>query len=104
MDITGTPEISEDAFRSIAIKLIGGEAAEKKVLIRIPPSVDRYFRHANLYRMVEVDVVHPVPRNGKVDAAKVKAAIKGAHYEAKVPAIASWSMLKAARATRCAPR
>ncbi|MCA8910367.1 MAG: FHA domain-containing protein [Planctomycetes bacterium] len=82
MDITGTEEISEDAFRSIAIKLIGGEAAEKKVLIRIPPSVDRYFRHANLYRMVDVDVVHPMPGNGKVDAAKVKANIKGAKYEA----------------------
>jgi hypothetical protein len=96
MDITGTPEISEDAFRSIAIKLIGGEAAEKKVLIRIPPSVDRYFRHANLYRMVEVDVVHPVPRNGKGDAAKVKAAIKGAQYQAKVPAIAKADMTERA--------
>ncbi|MCB9894548.1 MAG: FHA domain-containing protein [Planctomycetes bacterium] len=82
MDITGTLEISEDAFRSIAIKLIGGEAAEKKVLIRIPPSVDRYFRHANLYRMVEVDVVQPLAGNGRVDAAKVKANIKGSKYEA----------------------
>lgn len=82
MDITGTAEISEDAFRSIAIKLIGGEAADKKVRIRIPPSVDRYFRHANLYRMVSVDVVHDIPRNGKTDAAKVKANIKGAKYEA----------------------
>lgn len=87
MDITGTAEISEDAFRSIALKLIGGEAAEKKVLIRIPPSVDRYFRHANLYRMVEVDVVHPLPANGKVDAAKVKANIQGGKYAAaKAPA------------------
>lgn len=82
MDITGTPEISEDAFRSIAIKLIGGEAADKKVRIRIPPSVDRYFRHANLYRMVTVDVVHDVPRNGKIDAAKVKANIDGGKFEA----------------------
>ena len=82
MDITGTPEISEDAFRSIAIKLIGGEAAEKKVLIRIPPSVDRYFRHANLYRMVTVDVVEDLPGNGKLDAAKVKANIDGGRYEA----------------------
>ena len=82
MDITGTAEISEDAFRSIAIKLIGGEAEEKKVLIRIPPSVDRYFRHANLYRMVDVDVVHPMPTNGKVDASQVAANIKGAKYEA----------------------
>ncbi|MCB9936502.1 MAG: FHA domain-containing protein [Planctomycetes bacterium] len=87
MDITGTAEISEDAFRSIAIKLIGGEAEEKKVLIRIPPSVDRYFRHANLYRMVEVDVVHPVPANGKADAAKVKADILAGKYAAvKAPA------------------
>lgn len=86
MDITGTAEISEDAFRSIALKLIGGEAAEKKVLIRIPPSVDRYFRHANLYRMVEVDVVHPLPGNGKADAAKVKANIQGGKYApAKAP-------------------
>ena len=82
LDITGTAEISEDAFRSIAIKLIGGEASEKKVLIRIPQSVDRYFRHANLYRMVEVDVVQPLAGNGKVDAAKVKANITGAKYEA----------------------
>ncbi|MCZ7605224.1 MAG: FHA domain-containing protein [Planctomycetota bacterium] len=87
MDITGTAEISEDAFRSIALKLIGGEAEDKKVLIRIPPSVDRYFRHANLYRMVEVDVVHPLPANGKVDAAKVKADIQGGKYAvAKAPA------------------
>jgi hypothetical protein len=86
MDITGTPEISEDAFRSIAIKLIGGEAAEKKVLIRIPPSVDRYFRHANLYRMVEVDVVHPLPRNGKADANRVKAAIKAGKFDTGKPA------------------
>lgn len=87
MDITGTPEISEDAFRSIAIKLIGGEASEKKVLIRIPPSVDRYFRHANLYRMVEVDVVHPMPRNGKADAAKVKASIKAGKFETAKPKV-----------------
>lgn len=82
MDITGTEEISEDAFRSIAIKLIGGEAAEKKVRIRIPSSVDRYFRHANLYRMVTVDVVQDLPRNGKLDAAKVKANIDGGKFEA----------------------
>ena len=82
MDITGTPEISEDAFRSIAIKLIGGEASDKKVRIRIPPSVDRYFRHANLYRMVTVDVVEDLPRNGRLDAAKVKANIQGGKYEA----------------------
>jgi hypothetical protein len=99
MDITGTPEISEDAFRSIAIKLIGGEASEKKVLIRIPPSVDRYFRHANLYRMVEVDVVHPIARNGKVDAAKVKANIKAAKYEAaKAPTLAKVDMTERAPA------
>lgn len=81
MDITGTSEISEDAFRSIAIKLIGGEAADKKVLIRIPPSVDRYFRHANLYRMVDVDVVWNIPRNGKPDAGAVKANIEGGKYD-----------------------
>ncbi|MBZ0136240.1 MAG: FHA domain-containing protein [Planctomycetes bacterium] len=81
MDITGTAEISEDAFRSIAIKLIGGEASDKKVLIRIPPSVDRYFRHANLYRMVTVDVIHDIPRNGKVDPAKIKANIAAGKYD-----------------------
>lgn len=83
VDITGTAEISEDAFRSIAIKLIGGEAAEKKMLIRIPPSVDRYFRHANLYRMVDIDVVTPLPANGKADPAAIKAAIKAGRFEAK---------------------
>ncbi len=83
VDITGTPEISEDAFRSIAIKLIGGEAAEKKMRIRIPPSVDRYFRHANLYRMVEIDVVRPVPPNGRMDAATVKANIGAGRYDVK---------------------
>lgn len=81
MDITGTAEISEDAFRSIAIKLIGGEATDKKVLIRIPPSVDRFFRHANLYRMVDVDVVWNIPRNGKPDPAEVKANIEAGKYD-----------------------
>jgi hypothetical protein len=85
MDITGTPEISEDAFRSIAIKLIGGEASDKKVLIRIPPSVDRYFRHANLYRMVTVDVAQDLPRNGKADPARIKANIEAGKYEAVKP-------------------
>lgn len=84
VDITGTPEISEDAFRSIAIKLIGGEAAEKKMRIRIPPSVDRYFRHANLYRMVEIDVVQPLPGNGKADPAAIKANIKAGRYDVQV--------------------
>jgi hypothetical protein len=83
LDITGTPEISEDAFRSIAIRLIGGEAADKKMLIRIPPSVDRYFRHANLYRMVEIDVVRDIPRNGAGNAGKVKAAIEAGKYETR---------------------
>lgn len=83
LDITGTPEISEDAFRSIAIRLIGGEASDKKMLIRIPPSVDRYFRHANLYRMVEIDVVRELPRNGDGNPGKVKAAIEGGKYETK---------------------
>ncbi|MHC4840122.1 MAG: FHA domain-containing protein [Planctomycetota bacterium] len=82
MDITGTPEISEDAFRSIAIKLIGGEADGKKMLIRIPESVERYFKHANLFRVVDIDVVRPVHRNGKkVDAKKVKSNIKGGKFE-----------------------
>jgi hypothetical protein len=83
VDITGTPEISEDAFRSIAIKLIGGEAAEKKMRIRIPPSVDRYFRHANLYRMVEIDVVETLPINGKADSAAIKSNIKAGRYDIK---------------------
>jgi hypothetical protein len=83
VDITGTQEISEDAFRSIAIKLIGGEAAEKKMRIRIPQSVDRYFRHANLYRMVEIDVVRPLPGNGNMDANKVKTNIKAGRYDLK---------------------
>lgn len=83
VDITGTAEISEDAFRSIAIKLIGGEAAEKKMLIRIPPSVDRYFRHANLYRMVDIDVVTPLAANGQADPAAIKANIKAGRYETK---------------------
>ncbi|MDC1142141.1 FHA domain-containing protein [Planctomycetota bacterium] len=82
MDITGTPEISEDAFRSIAIKLIGGEADGKKMLIRIPESVERYFKHANLFRVVDIDVVRPVIRNGSgTDAASVKKKIKAGKFE-----------------------
>lgn len=86
MDITGTAEISEDAFRSIAIKLIGGEAGGKRILIRIPPSVDRFFRHANLYRMVDVDVVWNVPHSAKVDPAAVKSNIEAGNYDAVKPA------------------
>ncbi len=82
MDITGTSEISEDAFRSIAIKLIGGETEGKKMLIRIPESVERYFKHANLFRVVDIDVVRTVARNGKkANAATVKSNIKAGKIE-----------------------
>jgi hypothetical protein len=87
LDITGTEEISEDAFRSIAIKLIGGEADEKRMLIRIPPSVDRYFRHANLYRMVDIDVVRPLESNGPANPDAIRSRILGGDYQAtKQPA------------------
>jgi len=81
MDITGSTDITEDAFRSIALKLIGGEAGEKKVLIRIPESVERYFKHANLFRVVEIDIVRNVPRNGqKADPGRVKANINAGKF------------------------
>ncbi|MBE7493117.1 MAG: FHA domain-containing protein [Planctomycetes bacterium] len=84
MDITGSTEITEDAFRSIALKLIGGEAAEKKMLIRIPESVERYFKHANLFRVVDIDVVRAVPRNGRnADPGRVKANINAGKFAAK---------------------
>lgn len=84
LDITGTPDISEDAFRSIAIKLIGGEADEKKMLIRIPESVERYFKHANLFRIVDIDVVRVIPRSGKrATPAKVISNIEAGKVESK---------------------
>jgi SAM-dependent methyltransferase len=64
MDITGSQDITEDAFRSIALKLIGGESADKKMLIRVPESVARYFKHANLFRVVDIDVVRDTPGDG----------------------------------------
>ena len=48
MDITKSKNISEDAFRSIAIKLVSGEVADKRILIRIPDAMERYFRHTLL--------------------------------------------------------
>lgn len=86
VDITGSQEITEDAFRSIAIKLIGGEATEKKMLIRIPPTVDRYFRHANLYRMVEIEVVQPIEDEEQLSPDAVKANIRNSRYDHKATA------------------
>lgn len=84
MDITGSTDITEDAFRSIALKLIGGEAAEKKMLIRIPESVERYFKHANLFRVADIDIVRVVPRNGgKADPGRVKASIAAGKFSAR---------------------
>lgn len=84
MDITGSTDITEDAFRSIALKLIGGEAGEKKMLIRIPESVERYFKHANLFRVADIDIVRNVPRNGgKADPGRVKANINAGKFAVK---------------------
>lgn len=86
LDITGSQEITEDAFRSIALKLIGGEAGDKKVLIRIPETVGRYFKHANLFRVADIDLVREVPRNGgKADPARIKANITAGKFGAKKP-------------------
>ncbi len=82
LDITGSVDISEDAFRSIAIKLISGETADLKMTIRIPEEVDRYFRHANLYRMVSIEVVNPAPVQGSHTPDSVKAAIDKGEYQA----------------------
>lgn len=86
VDITGSEEITEDAFRSIAIKLIGGEATDKKMLIRIPPAVDRYFRHANLYRMVDIEVVEPIEDNEGINIEAVRANIRASRFEHKATA------------------
>ncbi len=84
MDITGSSDITEDAFRSIALKLIGGESGDKKMVIRIPESVERYFKHANLFRVVDIDVVRVVPRNGqKADPGRIKANIQAGKFTAK---------------------
>lgn len=84
MDITGSVDITEDAFRSIALKLIGGEAADKKMLIRVPDDVARYFKHANLFRLADIEVVREVltPR-GKADPARVKAGIQSGKFAGK---------------------
>ncbi|MCC6466285.1 MAG: FHA domain-containing protein [Planctomycetes bacterium] len=81
MDITGTPEISEDAFRSIALKLIGGEAGDKKMLIRVPESSERYFKHANLFRVADIEVVRAVPRNGALSVDAVRENIKSGRFQ-----------------------
>jgi hypothetical protein len=83
LDITGSTDITEDAFRSIAIRLVGGEASDKKMRIRIPPAVDRYFRHANLYRMVDIEVIGTLSSNGKTGGEVVKANIQAGRYDLK---------------------
>jgi hypothetical protein len=84
MDITGSQDITEDAFRSIALKLIGGESADKKMLIRVPEGVARYFKHANLFRVVDIDVVREGPRNGtRGDPARIKANIQSGKFARK---------------------
>lgn len=86
MDITGSAEITEDAFRSIALKLIGGEAADKKMLIRVPESVARYFKHANLFRVAEIEIVRAMPSGaGKGDPARVKANIQAGKFAKAKP-------------------
>ncbi|KAA0218311.1 FHA domain-containing protein [bacterium] len=65
MDITKSKNISEDAFRSIAIKLVSGEASDKKMLIRIPDAMERYFRHSSLFRVVDVDIVRRMTADKK---------------------------------------
>jgi predicted component of type VI protein secretion system len=103
LDITGTPDISEDSFRSIAIKLIGGEAADKKMRIRIPPSADRYFRHANLYRMVDIDVVTELPASTPAKAGDVAKRIASGQFE-RVEAQASEDFYVAMPADEAPPK
>lgn len=65
MDITKSKNISEDAFRSIAIKLVSGEASDKRILIRIPDAMERFFRHSSLFRVVDVDIVRRMTADKK---------------------------------------
>ncbi len=65
MDITKSKNISEDAFRSIAIKLVSGEASDKRILIRIPDQMERFFRHSSLFRVVDVDIVRRMTADKK---------------------------------------
>lgn len=65
MDITKSKNISEDAFRSIAIKLVSGEASDKRILIRIPDAMERFFRHSSLFRVVDVDIVRRMTSDKK---------------------------------------
>ena len=86
LDISRSSEISEDAFRAIALKLIGGEATGKKLLIRIPAEVERYFKHANLFRVVEIDVVKPLRADNHQDvtADSVRKTIEKGNYKEPV--------------------
>lgn len=65
MDITKSKNISEDAFRSIAIKLVSGEASDKRIVIRIPDQMERFFRHSSLFRVVDVDIVRRMTADKK---------------------------------------
>ncbi len=114
MDITKSSNLSEDAFRSIALKLVSGEASDKKILIRIPDTMERYFKHSSLFRVVDVDVVHRlvgdkkdkytreiIKRNiekGEIDAEAEEQEAEEKVVKAKEPARAEYDLTERAPA------
>lgn len=94
LDITQSENISEDAFRSIALKLISGEAEGKKLVIRIPEDLERYFKHANLFRVVDIEVVEHLG-NGKKGPSRESVISNIASGKFDVPELAAQSILPA---------
>ncbi len=100
MDITKSKNISEDAFRSIAIKLVSGEVADKRILIRIPDAMERYFRHSSLFRVVDVDIVRRMTADKKDKYTReiIKRNIESGEIAAEIEAVPDEEL--AAAATR----
>lgn len=57
VDLARSDGMADDAFRMIALNMFEIGNRGKAITIRIPETLERFFKHANLYRVADIEVV-----------------------------------------------
>lgn len=65
IDLSRAEGVGDDVFRMIALNMFEVGSMKKLITIRIPEELERLFKHANLYRVAEIEVVHLLGRARK---------------------------------------
>ena len=65
IDLARAEGVGDDVFRMIALNMFEVTGKKKQITIRIPEELERLFKHANLYRVAEIEVVHLLGRARK---------------------------------------